>query len=54
MSHDLEQEQVSCDASLKEKDKELDRAYDLIKKQNKNLTPLWLGIGFSGGLLTSF
>jgi len=37
-----------------EKDKELDRAYEIIKKQNKNMVPLWLGIGFATGLATSF
>lgn len=35
------------------KDKELDKAYDLLKKQNKNMTPLWLGIGFASGVVTS-
>jgi len=53
LSHDLEQEQVSCDSSLREKDKELDRAYDLIKKQNKNIVPLWIGLGFVGGVAST-
>jgi len=35
------------------KDKELDKAYELLKKQNKNMTPLWLGIGFVSGIATS-
>jgi 2-phosphoglycerate kinase len=35
------------------KDKELDKAYELLKKQNKNMTPLWLGIGFASGFATS-
>lgn len=36
------------------KDKELDKAYELLKKQNKNMTPLWLGIAFVSGLATSY
>lgn len=39
---------------IETKDKELDRAYETIKKQNKNMVPLWLGIGFATGLATSF
>jgi len=39
---------------IETKDKELDRAYEIIKKQNKNMVPLWLGIGFATGLATSF
>ena len=27
--------------------------YDIVKKQNKNLTPMWIGIGFVAGLTTS-
>lgn len=39
---------------IETKDKELDRAYETIKKQNKNMVPLWLGVGFAAGLVTSF
>ena len=53
LKFDLKQQTESCDSLIKEKDKELDRVYEIVKKQNKNLTPLWLGIGFTAGLATS-
>ena len=54
LKHDLETTEQTKDRMIAEKDKEIERTYKLIKKQNKNLTPLWLGIGFTAGLLTSF
>jgi hypothetical protein len=53
LEYDLSSYKMTTDALMKEKQIELDRAYDLLKKQNKNLTPLWLGIGFAGGIATS-
>lgn len=53
LKFDLKQETENCDYLIKEKDKELERVYGIIKKQNKNLTPLWLSIGFTAGVLTS-
>lgn len=53
LEYDLSSYKLTTDALLAEKQKELDHAYELIKKQNKNLTPLWLGIGFASGLATS-
>ncbi len=54
----VEFELKTCEETNKsiidEKDKELDRAYEIIKKQNKNMVPLWLGVGFTAGLVTSF
>ena len=38
---------------MQEKDKELDKAYELLKERSKNQTPLWIGAGFVGGLATS-
>jgi hypothetical protein len=54
LKFNLTEKQKSCDLMIQEKNKELDRAYEVIKKQNKNLTPLWIGIGFASGLLTSY
>ena len=53
LKFDLKQQTESCDSLIKEKDKQLDRVYEIVKKQNRNLTPLWLGIGFTAGLATS-
>jgi len=53
LKFNLTEKEKSCDLIVKEKNKELDRAYEVIKKQNKNLTPLWIGVGFAAGLATS-
>jgi hypothetical protein len=53
LKHDLEITEQTKDKMIAEKDKEIQRTYELVKKQNKNLTPLWLGIGFTAGLTTS-
>lgn len=39
---------------LEAKDEELKKVYTLVKKGNRNLTPVWIGVGFVGGLATSF
>jgi len=39
---------------LKAKDEELEKVYSLIKKENRNLTPIWVGVGFAAGLATSY
>ena len=54
LKHDLQQQKETTDKIILEKDKELDRVYKIIEKQNKNLTPMWIGIGFTAGLATSF
>ena len=53
LKFDLEQQKESSSKIIEEKDKELDRIYDIVKKQNKNLTPMWIGIGFTAGLATT-
>ena len=54
LKFDLKKQKESSDKIIQEKDKELDRVYTLVKKQNKNLTPMWIGVGFIAGLTTSF
>ena len=53
LKHDLEITEQTKDKIITEKDKEIQRTYELVKKENKNLTPLWLGIGFTAGFVTS-
>ena len=53
LKHDLEVTEQTKDRMVVEKDKEIERTYELVKKENKNLTPLWLGIGFTAGFVTS-
>lgn len=53
LKFDLKKQKESSDKIIEEKNNELDRVYDIVKKQNKNLTPMWIGIGFAAGLTTS-
>jgi len=51
--YDFSSYKMTSEALMQEKDKELDKAYEIIKKQSKNYTPLWLGVGFAAGFATS-
>lgn len=53
IEYDFSSYKMTSEAIMAEKDKELDKAYDLLKKQTKNQTPMWIGVGFVGGLATS-
>jgi 2-phosphoglycerate kinase len=53
LKHDLEVIEKTKDRIITEKDKELERTYELIKKQNKNLTPLWISIGLVSGIAST-
>jgi len=53
LKFDLKEQKESSSKIIEEKNKELDRTYEIIKKQNRNLTPLWIGVGFTAGLATS-
>jgi hypothetical protein len=53
LTFDLESYKKTSEAIIAEKDKELDKAYELLKKQTANKTPFWIGVGFVGGLATS-
>lgn len=39
---------------LEAKDEEIKKVYSLVKKQNRNLTPVWIGVGFVAGVATSY
>ncbi len=53
IEYDFSSYKITSESLIAEKDKELDKAYELLKKQNKNLTPMWIGIGFAAGFITS-
>lgn len=53
IEYDFNSYKMVSESLILEKDKELDKAYELLKKQNKNQTPMWIGVGFVGGLATS-
>jgi hypothetical protein len=42
------------EAIMAEKNKELDKAYQLIKKQSSNKAPLWIVLGFVTGTATAY
>lgn len=51
--YDFSSYKMTSEELMRQKDKELDKAYELLKERSKNQTPLWLGVGFVGGLATS-
>jgi len=51
--YDFSSYKITSESLMHEKDKELDKTYDLLKKQTKNQTPLWIGVGFAAGFATS-
>lgn len=53
IEYDFNSYKMVSESIIAEKDKELDKAYELLKKQTKNQTPMWIGVGFVGGLATS-
>jgi glycerate kinase len=53
LQYDFDSYKMVSESIIAEKDKELDKAYELLKKQTKNQTPMWIGVGFVGGLATS-
>lgn len=53
LQYDFDSYRQTNEAIMAEKDKELDKAYELLKKQTANKTPFWIGVGFVGGLATS-
>jgi hypothetical protein len=54
LEYDVESIKKTDEQILKAKQEELDKVYGLVKKQNRNLTPVWIGVGFAAGLATSF
>jgi hypothetical protein len=53
LKNDLKITNESKDKLISEKDEEIKRTYELIKKQNKNIVPLWIGLGFVGGITST-
>lgn len=39
---------------IEQKDEEIDRLYKLVQDKQPNHIPLWIAIGFAGGIATSF
>lgn len=54
LQYDLDAHIKTSKDIIEIKDKELEKAYEIIKNNSKKNTSLWLGIGFTAGLVTSF
>lgn len=54
LQYDLDSQIKTSKQIIEIKDKELEKAYDIIKNNSKKNTSLWLGIGFVTGVATSF
>jgi len=54
LQYDLDLQIKTSEEIVVIKDKELEKAYEIIKSTNKNNTSLWIGVGFAAGIATSF
>lgn len=53
IEYDFGSYKVTNEAIILQKDKELDKLYKILEERNKNRAPMWIGVGFVGGLATS-
>ena len=54
LQYDLDTHIKTSKQIIEIKDKELEKAYEIIKNNSKKNTSLWLGLGFAAGVATSF
>jgi len=54
LEYDLESTKRTNDSIIKAKDEEIDKLQTIIKKNNRNLAPLWIVVGFAGGMATTY
>ena len=54
IQYDFDSYKSTNEALMSEKNKELDKTYELIKKQTKNKAPLWIVLGFVTGTATAY
>ena len=54
LEYDLNSTKETNKEIIKIKDEEIEKLHEIIKKQNRNLTPVWIGVGFAAGLATSY
>ena len=54
VQYDFDSYRSVNEAIIAEKDKELQKTYDLLKKQTKNKAPLWIALGFVAGTATAY
>lgn len=54
LEYDLEANKRLNASILEAKDEEINKLQDIIKKNNRNLAPLWIAVGFAGGMATTY
>ena len=54
IQYDFDSYKSTNEAIIAEKDKELQKTYELIKKQSSNKTPLWIVVGFVAGTASAY
>lgn len=54
LEYDLEANKRLNASILEAKDEEINRLQAVIKKNNRNLAPLWIAVGFAGGIATTY
>jgi 5-deoxy-D-glucuronate isomerase len=53
LQYDFDSYRQTNEALMAEKSKELDKVYEIVKKQTANKTPFWISVGFAAGFATS-
>ena len=54
LEYDVEAIKRTNDSIIEAKDEEIKKLQTIIKKNNRNLAPLWIVIGFAGGMATTY
>lgn len=54
LEYDLEAIKRTNASIIEAKDEEINKLQTIIKKNNRNLAPLWIAVGFAGGIATTY
>lgn len=54
LEYDLEANKRLNASMIEAKDEEINKLQTIIKKNNRNLAPLWIAVGFAGGMATTY
>jgi len=54
LEYDLESNKKLNEEIIAAKDLELKKLYDIVKKKERNHAPLWIALGFVGGVATTY
>lgn len=54
LEYDVEAIKRTNASIIEAKDEEINKLQTIIKKNNRNLAPLWIAVGFAGGMATTY